>query len=85
MKEIENSPKSSKFLIYCTVKSGSVEKSKKHIKIIERAIILHAQAEGHELFNKKGTKLPTDVISFNGNRTSEAIAPRKMLIKKALV
>ena len=42
------------------------------------------QSEGHALFNKKGTKLPTDEISFIGNRTSESIAPRLMLVKRAL-
>jgi hypothetical protein len=84
MRAIENAPTGSRFLIYCTVKAGSPAKAKKHVKVIEKALILHAQGEGHVLFNKKGTKLPTDEISFKGNRTSEAIAPRSMLIKKAL-
>lgn len=85
MREIENTPTGKRFLIYCTVKAGSKEKAKKHIKIVEKALILHVQSEGHTLFNIKGTKLPTDEISFKGNRTSESIAPRTMLIKKALV
>ncbi|MBY0412598.1 MAG: GIY-YIG nuclease family protein [Bdellovibrionales bacterium] len=84
MRSIENSPNGGKFLIYCTVKSSSKERAKKHIKILEKALIIHAQSEGHELFNKQGTKLPTDSIHFTGNRTSEAIAPRVILIKKAL-
>ena len=84
MRAVENSVNGSRLLIYCTVKAGSKEKAKKHIKIIERALILHAQSEGHEIYNKHGTKLQTDTISFVGNRTSEAIAPRTMLIKRAL-
>lgn len=84
MRAIENSASGSRFLIYCTVKAGSADKAKKHIKVVERALILHAQSEGCEIVNKKGTKLPTDTISFVGNRTSEAIAPRTMLIKRAL-
>lgn len=84
MKEIENAPKGGRFLIFCTVNTGTKEKAKKHVKIIERALILHAQTEGHELFNLKGTKLPTDTITFSGNRTSETIAPRVMFIKRAL-
>lgn len=84
MRAIENSASGGRFLIYCTVKAGSAEKAKKHIRVVERALILHAQSEGHEIINKQGTKLPTDTISFVGNRTSEAIAPRKMLIKRAL-
>ena len=84
MRAVENAPTGARFLIYCTVKAGSREKAKKQVKVVEKAIILHAQSEGHVLFNKKGTKLPTDEISFSGNRTSEALAPRIMLIKRAL-
>ena len=84
MRAIENAQTGKRFLLYCTVRAGSADKAKKHVKVVEKALILHAQGEGHVLFNKKGTKLPTDEISFAGNRTSEAIAPRSMLIKKAL-
>jgi hypothetical protein len=84
MRAIEQSHTGRRFLIYCTVKAGTTDKAKKHIGVLERALILHAQGEGHELVNKRGTKLPTDTISFSGNRTSEAIAPRTMLVKRAL-
>ncbi len=84
MRAIENAPSGNRFLIFCTVKASSRDKAKKHVKIIEKALIFHTQSEGHELFNKKGTKLPTHAIAFSGNRTSEAIAPRVMLIKRAL-
>jgi hypothetical protein len=85
MKAIENSPNGPKFFIFCTVKTNAPKRAKQHVKIIERAIILHSQAEGHVLFNTSGAKLPTDEISFVGNRTSEALAPRLMLIKRALL
>lgn len=84
MRAIENAPNGGRVLVYCTVKAGTKAKAKKHVRIVEKALILHAQSEGYALFNKKGTKLPTDEISFKGNRTSEAMAPRYMLIKKAL-
>lgn len=84
MKAIENAPNGGRFLIYCTVDARAKDKAKKQIKVLERVLILHAQGEGHALFNKKGTKLPTDTISFVGNRTSESIAPRTMLIKRTL-
>ena len=84
MRAIENAPSGKRFFIYCTVKAGTEAKAKKQIKIVERSLILHAQSQGHELYNIKGTKLPTDEISFIGNRASEALAPRTMLIKKAL-
>ena len=85
MKAIENAPAGARFLIYCTVKAGNKEKAKKLVKVLERSLILHAQSEGHALFNKSGAKMPTHEISFTGNRTSEAIAPRVMLIKRALI
>ena len=84
MRAIENAASGGRFLIYCTVKTNSPERAKKHIRIIERALILHAQGEGYEIINKKGTRLPTDTITFTGNRTSESIAPRLMLVKRAL-
>jgi hypothetical protein len=84
MGAIKAAPNGERFFIYCTVKAGNKDKAKKLIKVLEKALILHAQSEGHELVNKKGTKLPADEVSFTGNRTSEAIAPRKMLIKRAL-
>lgn len=84
MRAVEEAATGKRSLVYCTVKAGSRLKAKKHVRVIEKALILHAQGEGHVLFNKKGTRLPTDEISFTGNRTSEAIAPRTMLIKKAL-
>lgn len=84
MGAIKAAPKGERFFIYCTVKAGNKDKAKKLIKVLEKALILHAQSEGHELVNKKGTKLPADEITFTGNRTSEAIAPRKMLVKRAL-
>jgi hypothetical protein len=84
MKEIENAPNGERFFMYCTVKTRSADRAKAQVKILEKALILHAQTEGHVLFNKRGTKLPTDEITFSGNRVSEAIAPRVMLIKRAL-
>lgn len=84
MDAIEKAPNGGRFLIFCTVSAGTTVKAKKHVKVIEKALILHAQSEGHVLFNRKGTKLPTDTIAFSGNRTSETIAPRVMLIKRAL-
>lgn len=84
MQALADAASGKRLLIYCTVKAGSPMKAKKHLKVIEKALILHSQSEGHSLFNKMGTKLPTDEIRFTGNRTSEALAPRSMLIEKAL-
>jgi predicted GIY-YIG superfamily endonuclease len=84
MRAIEKAKNGERVFIFCTVKAGTAEKAKKQVKIIEKALILHAQSEGHELRNLKAAKLPFDEIQFTGNRASESFAPRRMLIKKAL-
>lgn len=84
MRALEKAKNGDRAFMFCTVKAGSADKAKKQVKIIEKALILHAQSEGHELLNLKAAKLPFDEITFAGNRTSESFAPRRMLIKKAL-
>ena len=62
---------------------SKVQPKKKHDpykarKILQDALIEHALSEGHQLVNKKGTKVPVHTISFTGNRLSEKLAPRRM-------
>lgn len=85
MTALRNAPNGPRFLMHCSVKANAKAMAKKHIEVIEKSLILHAQSEGHVLFNKRGLKLPTHEIAFTGNRTSEAVAPRLMLVKRALV
>lgn len=84
MTAIKNTSNGARVLIYCTVSTANRDKAKKHIKIIENALIIHAQSEGHELFNKMGMKRPTDSILFSGNTLSKSIAPGTMRIRQAL-
>jgi hypothetical protein len=84
MRAIENAPAGRKVLIFCTLQTKSADFAKKQIGIIERALIAHAQTEGVTLFNKQGTKVPSDSISFTGNRTSESLAPRVLYVKRNL-
>ena len=82
MKAVQNAANGKRAFLFCTVATKSTDKAEKQIKIIEKALIAHAQVEGHELHNKKGTKIPTHLVTFNGNRYSECIAPRKMRVKQ---
>jgi hypothetical protein len=50
------------------------------ISILEQALIAHALSEDFELLQKQGTKTPNHTISFQGNRTSEDLAPRRMRV-----
>jgi hypothetical protein len=38
------------------------------LPIIERMLIKYALAEGHELFNEKGTRTPVHTLSMTGGR-----------------
>jgi hypothetical protein len=73
-----------RFLIYCTVHTRSKDLAKSYVKIIETALIRHSQGEGYGLVNVRGTKRPTHQIDFTGNMTSQALAPRSMLIERVL-
>ncbi|MCE1225207.1 MAG: GIY-YIG nuclease family protein [Geobacteraceae bacterium] len=84
IKGLKEQPSGNRIIIYCQIILKRGQNIDSAIKIIEKALILHAQSDGHELINDKGTKLPADKIIFRGNRTSESFAPREMFIKKAL-
>ena len=84
MTAIKDASNGARILIYCTVDTNNRDKAKKYIKIIENALIIHSQSEGHELFNKMGMKRPTDSVHFSGNTLSKTIAPNTMRIRQAL-
>lgn len=84
MKGIEKMPNGKRVLLYCEAKIGRGQTKKKVLAVLENGLIDHALSEGHELLNKQGTKRPAHSITFYGNRTSEKLAPRNMLIRSAL-
>lgn len=81
MDSMRAAPGSARVFLYCepTIRKG--QKIASVLDTLEDALIDHALAEGYALFNVQGTKRPTHTIKFSGNRTSEAIAPRTMLLK----
>lgn len=81
MMGIKNAEKGKRFLLYCTVKLKRGQKPMPVLQTLESALISHALAEGHDLFNEQGTKFKQHTIEFTGNRVSEAVAPRLMLIR----
>ncbi|MDH5179513.1 MAG: GIY-YIG nuclease family protein [Gammaproteobacteria bacterium] len=84
MMSIKNAQQGKRILLFCEANLKKGQDRKKVLNLIENALIDHALSEGCELVNKQGTKRPAHSISFTGNRASEAIAPRKMLVKSAL-
>lgn len=47
----------------------------KCLNVVERALIEHALAEGHELFNKHGTRTKVHEIASTGARLARCVAP----------
>jgi hypothetical protein len=73
----------SRGVIWCTVRARAPKKCEKILDVLERGLIQHALSEGHELLNVKLTKLKAHSVQFTGNRMSEQLAPRRMLIRAA--
>jgi len=84
MMGIKKLPRGKRVLIYCEPVFKRKQDRKKVINIIEKSLIDHVLSQGSELLNKQGTKRPAHTIQFSGNRISERIIPRKVLIKTAL-
>ncbi len=81
MNSIKGAATGKRIFLYCTIKTSSEKKRDSMLALLQRALIEHALSEGHELFNKQGTKIKAHTISFTGNRTSEQIAPRTMHVE----
>ena len=81
MNSIKKAHSGKRILMYCTIKTSSDKKRASMLGLLQRALIEHALAEGHKVFNVQGTKIPAHTISFAGNRSSEHIAPRKMYVQ----
>lgn len=81
MMSIQKAEKGKRFILYCTIKLKRGQRSMPILQTLESALIAHALAEGHQLFNEQGTKFKQHTIQFTGNRISEALAPRLMLVR----
>lgn len=81
MKGIKAAPTGTRLFLYCEPLLRRGQKLARVLDVLENALIDHALSEGHELFNVQGTKRPSHSIAFSGNRTSEALVPRTMLLR----
>lgn len=81
MNSIRAAPIGARIFIFCTPILRKGQQLPRVLDTLEDALIDHALAEGHALLNIQGTRRPTHTIEFSGNRTSEALAPRTMLLK----
>lgn len=83
MRALEDAATGSRLFLYCTIRLKRGQRQERVLKVLEDALIAHALAEDHELLQKQGTKRPAHSIAFIGNRVSEAVAPRKLMVRAA--
>ena len=81
MKAIQKAPNGEKVLVVGEFISKSGQSIDLSLKLIERVLIDHALAKGHELINKAGTKKPIHTINFNGFKAAKDFTEAVMYSK----
>ena len=71
-----------RMLIYGTLNCRPGQRVATVLNIVETALIGHLTDNGHQLSNKLGTKLPVDVISFDGNLLARRATGRQLRVPK---
>lgn len=78
---IQNAGNGKKCLVWCSVKPKPGQRIPTLLRILEKSIIDHCLTQGHELLNVQGAREKYDSILFSGNRVSETLVGRKMVVK----
>lgn len=71
-----------RMLICGTLNSRPGQRVSAVLNIVETALIAHLTEKGHQLINKLGTKLPVDVIAFDGNLLARGVTGRELRVPK---
>ena len=71
MKEVEGSGNGAKVIAIGVFRGKSGQNTDKCIKLVETALIDHAQNEGYNLFNIQGTKTSKHEITYSGNKLAK--------------
>lgn len=74
-------PAGNRFVVVCEVEFKKGQNHQSVLDALEGALIAHALAENHQLLQIQGTRFPSHTIQFTGNRTSESIAPRYLMLR----
>jgi len=82
MQAIDDAPIGNRMLIYGTLNCRPGQRVSTVLNIVETALIGHLTENHHQLSNKLGTKLPVDVISFDGNLLARRAIGRELRIPK---
>lgn len=82
MQTIDDAAIGPRMLIYGTLNCRPGQPVGTVLNIVETALIGHLTENGHQLSNKLGTKLPVDVISFDGNLLARGVTGRELRVPK---
>jgi hypothetical protein len=82
MQAIDDARMGHRMLIYGTLNCRPGQRVSTVLNIVETALIQHLTEQKHQLNNKLGTKLPVDVISFDGNLAARQTIGRELRVPK---
>jgi hypothetical protein len=85
MRALESAPNGARVLIYGSFNGRRRQRLAALLETVERALINHFTEEGHELINKRGTRLPVDEIEFNGSRLTTTATGRTLRVPRPRV
>lgn len=78
MMALLNTPGRKKYLIYAEVIRKPGQNISQVLNIVEKALIEHALAEGHDIVNVQGTKRPRHRVTSTGSRSGRAWLPKRL-------
>ena len=82
MQAIDGAQMGPRLLIYGTLNCRPGQQVETVLSVVERALIDHYTEAGDQLINKLGTKLPVDVIEFDGNLLARRRSGRELRVPK---
>jgi hypothetical protein len=82
MQAIDDSAIGPRMLIFRTLNCRPGQRAEVVLEIVERALIDHFTEKGDQLINKLGTKLPVDIIEFEGNLLARRRSGRELRVPK---
>jgi hypothetical protein len=82
MKSVENAAIGHRIILIGQLLLRPGQRAEQVLDIVEQALIEHFMAEGFELLNRLGTRIPKHSIQFGGHRLSRSLVPSAMNVPK---
>lgn len=81
MRAIENLDNGKRVVLAGVIRLRPGQRAVTVQRLLQEALIRHCLSEGYELLNKQGVNPKVHKIAFSGNRVSEGVFGRKMLVQ----